>query len=49
MGIHHKPIHAPENMTAELEKLIGEVEADIAKHGLGPAFDTVEEFIASLK
>lgn len=49
VGIHHKSIYSPEKMTLELEKLIGEVEADIALHGLSPAFDTVEEFIASLK
>ncbi len=42
-------LYAPEKMTPELEKLIGEVEADISKHGLSPAFKTVEEFMANLK
>lgn len=36
-------------MTSELEKLIGEVEADIAQHGLSPGFNTADEFMASLK
>ncbi len=42
-------LYAPEKMTPELERIIGDVEADIAIHGLSPAFDTVEEFMVHLK
>ena len=42
-------LYAPERMTSELERIIGEVEADIATNGLSPAFDTVEEFMSNLK
>ncbi len=42
-------LFAPEKMTPELEELIAEVEADIKQHGLSPAFNTVEEFMANLK
>ena len=49
VGTIQDAIHAPEKMTPELEKLIGELEADIALNGLSPAFNTVEEFIESLK
>jgi SPX domain protein involved in polyphosphate accumulation len=40
---------APERMTPHLEKLIEEVEADITEYGLSPVFNSVEEFMASLK
>ena len=42
-------LYAPEKMTPELERIISEVEADIATHGLSPAFDTVEEFMLNLR
>jgi hypothetical protein len=38
-----------EEMSPKLEKLIAEVETDIKKNGLSPAFNTVEDFIANLK
>jgi hypothetical protein len=45
----HETIHEPEKMTSQLEKLIGEVEANITQYGLSPTFNTVEEFMAGLK
>ncbi len=39
----------PEKISPKLEKLIAEVETDIEKNGLSPAFNTVEEFMANLK
>ena len=42
-------LFAPEKMTLELEKLIGEVEVDIRDNGSGPSFSSAKDFIASLK
>jgi len=42
-------LYAREQMTPQLEKLIGEVGGDIKKNGLDPSFDTVEDFMTNLK
>ena len=42
-------LYAPEKMAPHLEKLISKVELDIKKNGSGPAFHSVEDFVAGLK
>lgn len=41
-------IYAPEQMTPGLEKKIAAVEAEIAKDGLGPTFDSVDDLMENL-
>ena len=42
-------IYAPEPMTPHLEKLIAEVETEIATGQVSGPFDDVEDFLADLK
>lgn len=42
-------LYAPEQMTPKLEKLIGEVEAELKSGKASQEFDSVEEFLADLK
>lgn len=42
-------VYAPEQMTPHLEKLIGEVEAEIARGDISKPYSNAEDFIADLK
>ena len=42
-------LYAPEQMTPKLEKLIGEVEAELQSGKVSKEFDSVEEFLIDLK
>lgn len=42
-------IYVPEQMTPKLEKLIGEIEADIEAGKVSKPFKSVEEFLDDLK
>jgi addiction module RelB/DinJ family antitoxin len=42
-------LYAPEQMTPKLEKLIEEVEAELASGKASKEFENVEEFLADLK
>jgi addiction module RelB/DinJ family antitoxin len=42
-------LYAPEPMTPKLEKLIQEVEAELASGKASEKFDSVEDFLADLK
>lgn len=42
-------LYAPEQMTPRLEKLIGEVEAELQSGKVSKKFDSVEAFLADLK
>jgi addiction module RelB/DinJ family antitoxin len=42
-------LYAPEQMTPKLEKLIGEVEAELEDGQVSEKFDDVEDFLADLK
>lgn len=42
-------LYAPEPMTPNLEKLIGDVEQEIAAGKVSPAHDTAAAFLADLK
>ena len=42
-------LYAPEAMTPNLEKLIGEVEAELKSGQASKEFDSVEAFLADLK
>ena len=45
----HIELYAAEQMTPHLEKLIGEVEAELQAGKVSKPFDSVEDFLADLK
>lgn len=42
-------IRIPEEMTPKMERIIGQIEAEIARGEVSEPFDNVEDFIADLK